>query len=169
MNEENTLFSIPVSGRKLMEIERKFLVRALPEDLETFLCLQIEQAYLCTDPVIRIRRENDSYYLTCKGEGMLAREECNLPMKEETYQKLLKKSEGTILSKKRYIIPLGKDLKAELDIFQGVWEGIRIVEVEFPDLAGADAFCPPSWFGEDVTFDGRYHNSWMSSHTPEDF
>ena len=44
-----------------MEIERKFLVRQLPADLSSFQCLRIEQAYLCTNPVIRIRptREKD--------------------------------------------------------------------------------------------------------------
>ena len=33
---------------------------------------------------------------------------------------------------------------------------------------GARAFCPPEWFGEEVTFDGRYHNSWLSRHTRDD-
>ena len=110
-----------------MEIERKFLADPSGLTLSDYPSKEMSQGYISTDPVIRIRRENDNYYLTCKGEGMLAREECNLPMKEETYQKLLIKSEGTVLSKKRYIIPLGKDLKAELDIFLGAWEGIRIV------------------------------------------
>ena len=44
-----------------MEIERKYLIeeKDLPRPLEPYECLLIEQAYLCTDPVIRIRREND--------------------------------------------------------------------------------------------------------------
>ena len=24
-----------------------------------------------------------------------------------------------------------------------------------------------SWFGDEVTYDGHYHNSWLSSHFPE--
>ena len=44
-----------------MEIERKFLVRQLPADLSSFQCLCIEQAYLCTNPVIRIRRQDNDY------------------------------------------------------------------------------------------------------------
>ncbi len=39
-----------------MEIERKFLIKELPENLSSYKCLVIEQAYLCTEPVIRIRR-----------------------------------------------------------------------------------------------------------------
>lgn len=58
-----------------MEIERKYLIeeKNLPRPLEQYECLFIEQAYLCTDPVIRIRQENDSYYLTYKGRGLMVR------------------------------------------------------------------------------------------------
>ena len=41
-----------------MEIERKFKVRQLPEQLEQYPRQRIEQAYLCTEPVIRVRRSN---------------------------------------------------------------------------------------------------------------
>ena len=54
-----------------MEIERKFTVRTLPVNLDSYPCRIIEQAYLNTDPVVRIRREDDSYYLTYKGKGLL--------------------------------------------------------------------------------------------------
>ena len=40
-----------------MEIERKFTVRTLPVNLDSYPCRIIEQAYLNTDPVVRIRRE----------------------------------------------------------------------------------------------------------------
>ena len=147
-----------------MEIERKYLIKTMPDDLEEYTCLHIEQAYLCTDPVIRIRRENDHYYLTCKGQGMLSREECNLPMSAASYYHLLPKAEGTIIKKDRYVIPIDNGLKIELDIFHGRWDGVVIAEVEFPDLETANSYVPPEWFGEDVTYDPRYHNSWMSSH-----
>ena len=62
-----------------MEIERKFLVPCLPEGYDTHPFHQIEQAYLCTEPVVRIRQEDDSFYLTYKGKGLLSREEYNLP------------------------------------------------------------------------------------------
>ena len=42
-----------------MEIERKYLIHSLPENLEQYPCKQIEQGYLNTDPVVRIRRSND--------------------------------------------------------------------------------------------------------------
>mgnify|MGYP000257051877 CR=1 FL=1 len=39
-----------------MEIEKKYLVKKLPENLETYPFNQLEQCYLCVDPVVRIRR-----------------------------------------------------------------------------------------------------------------
>ena len=43
-----------------------------------------------------------------------------------------------------------------------MFEGLVFVEVEFESLDQATAFTPPEWFGEDVTNDGRYHNSYLS-------
>ena len=80
-----------------MEIERKYLVNHVPADYMEFPCHAIEQAYLCTSPVVRIRREDDSYYLTYKGKGLMAREEYNLPLNEQAYAHLLKKADQDAL------------------------------------------------------------------------
>ena len=66
-----------------MEIERKFLVTVPPEGYEARPFRMIEQAYLCTEPVVRVRREDDSFYLTYKSRGLMAREEYNLPLDEK--------------------------------------------------------------------------------------
>jgi CYTH domain-containing protein len=89
-----------------MEIERKFTIRQFPENLEQYDCRIIEQGYLCTAPVVRIRRDNDDYYLTYKGRGLMAREEYNLPLTKEGYEHMLSKADGNIIRKKRYMIPL---------------------------------------------------------------
>ncbi|UWP60595.1 CYTH domain-containing protein [Ruminococcus gauvreauii] len=145
-----------------MEIERKFLIRSLPENLLEYQALRIEQAYLCTDPVVRVRRQNDEYILTYKSKGFLSREEYNLPLTEESYLHLRKKADGIILSKTRYVIPLSDDLKIELDMFDFPYETLRLAEVEFPTEEAAAAFTPPDWFGEDVTHSPRYQNSTLS-------
>ena len=147
-----------------MEIERKYLIeeKNLPRPLEQYECLFIEQAYLCTDPVIRIRQENDSYYLTYKGRGLMVREEYNLPLTPASYQHLLSKADENKIPKKRYLIPLPKTrLTIELDVFLGYLSGLILAEVEFPDEAAADAFTPPGWFGREVTYSGLYHNSYL--------
>lgn len=56
----------------IMEIERKYLVTIPPEDYRTWEAVHMEQAYLCTAPVVRIRKENDEYFLTYKSKGLLA-------------------------------------------------------------------------------------------------
>ena len=147
-----------------MEIERKFLVSVLPEDYDHHSSHQIEQAYLSTDPVVRIRKEDDQYYLTYKSRGLLAREEYNLPLNQASYEHLLTKADGIVLTKQRFLIPLpGASCTAELDIFSGHYKGLMLVEVEFETEEQANAFVPPEWFGKDVTFSGEYQNSRLAS------
>lgn len=145
-----------------MEIERKFLVDPLPEDLGSYPFHEIEQAYLNTAPVVRIRRQDDSYYLTYKGSGLLAREEYNLPLNKESYYHLREKADGRIISKTRYCIPEKNGFTIELDIFHGDFDGLVLAEVEFPDIETALSYQPPEWFVKDVTQDPAYHNSTMS-------
>lgn len=144
-----------------MEIERKFLVKEMPEQLEQYERLSLEQAYLCTSPVVRVRRQNDDYYLTYKGRGKMIREEYNLPLNRDAYEHLLKKADGNKITKKRVKIPLAPYV-VELDLFEGILAGLVIAEVEFPTREEALAFLPPSWLGEDVTADHRFHNSFLS-------
>ena len=144
-----------------MEIERKYRIAALPEHYRSYPVRAIEQAYLCTDPVVRVRRDGDEYYLTYKGRGLLAREEYNLPLTREAYAHLLPKADGVVLTKKRYLIPLdGSDhLTIELDVFEGRYAGLILAEVEFTSEEEAMAFQAPEWFGRDVTFTREYQNS----------
>ena len=145
-----------------MEIERKFLVKTIPDNLSEYKCRIIEQAYLCTEPVVRARKDNDEYYLTYKGRGLMAREEYNLPLTNESYQHLLAKADGNIITKKHYEIPDGTGKTIELDIFEGVFSGTVVAEVEFETIEEANSYTAPSWFGKDVTNDTAYHNSNMS-------
>lgn len=143
-----------------MEIERKFLIKTIPEDLESYPSRKIEQAYLCRRPVVRVRSTDGSFMLTCKGPGKMAREEINLPLSGEAYASLRAKAEGTVIKKRRYLIPFGK-YTIELDHFESPNAGLYLAEVEFESEEEARAFVPPSWFGEDVTQDDRYHNARM--------
>ena len=147
-----------------MEIERKFVPESLPADLSGYPALHLTQGYLCTDPVVRVRRENDAFCLTYKGSGMMAREEYNLPLTGDAFSHLLPKCDGRVIEKTRYLIPVeGRpDLTAELDVFSGELEGLVILEVEFASVEDAVSFTPPAWYGKDVTDDPSYHNSAIS-------
>ena len=92
----------------------------------------------------------------------MARQEYNLPLDQESYEHMLTKIDGRLIQKKRYMIPLDSELTAELDIFEGSLAPLMLVEVEFPTEEAANTFTAPEWFGEDVTFSGKYHNSYLS-------
>ncbi len=159
-----------------MEIERKFILKSLPENLQKYPFHRIEQAYLCIDPVVRVRRQDEEYYLTYKGSGMMAREESNLPLNKQAYYHLLLKADGNVISKKRYLIPLEHPavkegypipprdycLTVELDVFDPPFAPLVLAEVEFGSREAAEAFAPPDWFGEEVTYRKEYHNSYMA-------
>ena len=143
-----------------MEIERKFTIKELP-DLSAYPAKKLVQGYLNTEPVIRIRREDEEYYLTYKGKGLLVREEHNLPLNQESFEHLLPKADGIVISKTRYCIPYEK-YTIELDVFENELVPLIMAEVEFKSEEEAHAFIPPEWFAKDVTNDKRYHNSNMS-------
>ena len=123
-----------------MEIERKYLIHKLPDHLEAYPHRTLEQAYLCTEPVVRVRRDADDYILTYKSKGLMMREEYNLPLTKEAY----------------------RHLTIELDVFAGDLAPLLLAEVEFSSEEEANSFPPPDWFGEDVTFSSKYHNSTLS-------
>lgn len=154
-----------------MEIERKFTIKNLPEHLEQYEKKEIEQAYLCSKPTVRIRRSNENYILTYKSrlglefpEQMTARacEEIELPLTKEAYEHLKQKADGSIIAKTRYLIPIEHGRKIELDVFHGYLEGLIFAEVEFESEEEAAAYQMPEWFLEDVTFDKRYRNSFLA-------
>lgn len=150
-----------------MEIERKFLVKQLPEQLESYPHSRFTQSYISRMPVIRLRKiekeAETAYVLTVKSAGLTVRQEFELPLQEAEYERLFQKVEGRVLQKVRYRIPLEDGYTAELDRFEGELEGLLLVEVEFPNEESMKAFAPPYWFGEDVSDSAQYHNSVLSN------
>ena len=149
-----------------MEIERKFLVRKVPDNLEQYPHSSLTQSYISREPVIRLRKiqreEETSFVLTVKSGGLAVRQEFELGLQEAEYERLFQKVEGRVLQKVRYIIPLEDGYMAELDRFEGELSGLWLVEVEFPSVEAMNEFKPPEWFGEDVSGSAQYHNSVLS-------
>ncbi len=155
-----------------MEIERKYLLDSIPFKLEDFPCNLIEQAYISTTPVIRIRKKefagNTRYILTVKSSGLLKREEYELALTKDEYDSLILKASGNVITKKRYVIPLEDGLSLELDIFEGIFDGLVMGEIEFPNEEAANKYNPPEYLSREVTFDTHFHNSNMSNMSSED-
>lgn len=159
-----------------MEIERKFLVekKDLPDNYSTYPSRELEQGYISTSPAIRIRRDADRYVFTCKGDGLLKREEFELPLSKESFDHLKTKVDGNWIKKQRYFLPVyadgtveadpsaKTDLVIELDVFDEPFAPLIYAEVEFPSEEAANAFIPPKWFGKDVTLLPEYQNSSLS-------
>lgn len=153
-----------------MEVEQKYQVKEVP-DVSGCEKLEMEQGYLCTAPVVRIRKSNDSYILTYKSKAGIEpsdiaaqiNQEVELPLTEQAYLHLRDKVDGYLISKTRYKIPLSDGHTGELDVFHGRLDGLIFVEVEFEQEAEIMTFRPPEWFGENVSRDRRYSNSFLSS------
>ncbi|MFV0502697.1 MAG: adenylate cyclase [Lachnospirales bacterium] len=143
-----------------MEIEKKYLVKKLPVNLNSYKFIDMEQSYLSFEPVLRIRKENEKYYLTCKGEGLLSRDEFNLEITKEVYLSLIKDAQGNKIKKIRHLIPENK-YTYELDIYEEIknHKNLVTVEVEFKTREESECFIPPDWFGEDITFKNEYKNN----------
>nr|WP_321456063.1 CYTH domain-containing protein [uncultured Cohaesibacter sp.] len=146
------------------EIERKFLIEALPE-LKGLKSSDVAQGYLTTakDSVeIRLRKKaksgNTAFFMTLKSDGALERMEIEVPVSEEQFDSFWPATVGRRVEKTRYVGALSDELKFELDVFHGDLDGLTLVEVEFPSLEAADHFNAPAWFGKDVTADRAYKN-----------
>ncbi len=145
--------------RNNREIERKFLVKSVPDNLKRSRCLTIEQGYLATESgrQVRLRKTGSSASLTFKVGRGSHREEREIKLSQKQFAALWPGTAGRRLRKVRYEIPWEK-LLIELDIYRGRHAGLVVAEVEFPDRASYRGFEAPSWFGREVTGEKRYSN-----------
>ena len=151
------------------EIERKFLVahQAWRESVNTIHVYR--QGYLSYDSerTVRVRATEVTGYLTIKGitEGLTRDEfEYEIPLADALA--LCQLCERPAVEKKRYIVPNGAHVW-EVDVFEGVNEGLVVAEIE---LGSEDeAFDKPNWLGNEVSGDRKYSNSALSLHPFKDW
>jgi len=142
------------------EIERKFLLKRLPDKLKGSRCYIIEQGYLASEPAgrqVRLRKKGSAATLTFKVGRGSHREEREIRLSPKQFEALWRGTAGRRLRKVRCEIPW-KNLVIEIDIYQGRHAGLVVAEVEFPDRLSCRKFKPPSWFGREVTGEKRYSN-----------
>jgi adenylate cyclase len=141
-----------------VEIERKFVVERVPDDLGG-AARRIDQGYVALDQgaEVRVRRIGDELWLTVKGTGGLARVEEELRLSREQFESLWPLTEGRRIEKTRRRMRIA-GAEAEVDEYGGDLAGLVVVEVEFGDADGARAFQPPPWFGRELTGEPAYAN-----------
>jgi adenylate cyclase len=156
------------------EIERKFLVT--PQDWANMPHVQIRditQGYISKSKkhTVRVRLSIDDFalttfqeaFITIKGpkRGMSCAEfEYEIPYTDGI--ELIKMCEGNLIEKTRYKFRHTKQQWWEVDVFHGQNEGLCVAEIE---LASEDTeVVLPDWIVQEVTYDKRYTNSYLSTH-----
>lgn len=150
----------------MLEIERKYLVAEVPENLEEHPRVRISQGYLAYTGQglsLRIRQVGEHYLLTVKKGKGRRRLEVEVALLPEQYEALRPLAEGRVVEKVRYLIPYD-GTTIELDRYEGPLAGLLTAEVEFDSDDHAEAFHPPAWLGEEVTDDERYRNRNLAVH-----
>ena len=131
------------------EIERKFLIKELPDYLWKYESVSIEQFYIALNPEVRIRKINERHLLTFKTDGNLERKEMEIPITKLQFDNLKNMALFEGVYKTRYFIPEDKYI-CELDIYNNI-KNLITVEVEFNSKQEADNFNVPKWFGHEIT------------------
>ncbi len=143
------------------EIERKFLLRHHNFKEQATSHSHITQGYICSGHghTIRVRRRDDTAFLTIKGpslDGGLSRYEFEKEISLEEAEQLFKLCEPGMIEKTRYLVPVGKHT-FEVDEFDGENEGLVMAEVELS--APDEPFEKPDFIGREVTGDKRFYNA----------
>ncbi|MFA6461830.1 MAG: adenylate cyclase [Candidatus Woesearchaeota archaeon] len=140
----------------MIEHERKFLIKYLPELLHQCKFKEIIDIYLPAhhhNPNLRIRKNGNKYEITRKevidGDTSKLKED-NLLINEEEFKELEKEITGKRVHKVRYYYPY-QNLIAEIDVFQGDLKGLILVEFEFPSLEEKEGFTIPEFCLVEVT------------------
>ncbi len=146
-----------------VEIEKKFLVTALPADLGPGI--DICQGYILNTPgkVVRVRITENQGFLTVKGLTVAAVRpefEYEIPV-SDARQMLDLLCETPVIEKCRHTLD-HKGTKWVIDRFYGANQGLVVAEVE---LSSRDqVFALPPWAGKEVTEDTRYYNASLVHH-----
>lgn len=146
------------------KIERKFLIKKLPDNYESLGKYEILQWYLkdSNKNTIRIRqiinKNNIEYFQTLKRWKWLMRKEYEKKISKSLFDKMRKDVWNRYLEKNRYIVPY-KWFCIELDEYLGKLKWTYLAEVEFKTPLDAKRFAVPNRFAKDVSWDKKYSNS----------
>ncbi|MBU2564127.1 class IV adenylate cyclase [Patescibacteria group bacterium] len=153
------------------EIERKFLINSLPENLEQYPKKEIIQGYIIITKdgtEVRLRKKGEKYFETIKTGKGKTRTESEIEITEEQFNKLWPETKEKRVEKTRYEIPYkyknDKEANIELDLYHGDLNGLLSAEVEFESEDSSVEFDPPEWFDKEVTYDKNYKNQNLALH-----
>jgi len=166
------------------EIERKYSIKNLPDNLLITKIIDIEQTYVWIDnnTIIRIRKvldrkeEKTQYIYTIKTKGdiqngdnqnICQKYEIESNISEKEYEELKQKKISNFINKTRIIAPIEDELKVEIDIYYDYLEGFLTAEIEFPNELSAENFNKPDWLGEELGYK-EFSNGKLARMTKEE-
>ena len=145
-----------------VEIERKYLLRALPDVVRETPALNVRQGYLPGTSLLERVREvlssnGPTWYRTVKSGAGISRIELEDETTREVFEAMWPLTDGRRVVKRRYRIPEG-DLVWEIDEFTDRELVLAEVELQSPDVKVE----PPAWLAPhvvgEVTDDPAYTN-----------
>jgi adenylate cyclase len=148
------------------EIERKFLVKLLPENLEQYPHEDIVQGYLVVTEdgtEIRLRQRGEKHFQTVKSGSGKIRLESEIEITANQFNSLWEVTKGKRIKKTRYEIPNESGV-IELDVYHGDLDGLLSAEMEFSNEEESNKFVAPEWMSEEITDDKRYKNQNLALH-----
>ncbi len=148
-----------------LEIERKFLIKKIPQDLEQFPHKKIMQWYFndpSTGKSIRIRKIDNEYVVTRKKWQGIVRNEVEVQLSKEEFDDMWMNVETRFLEKTRYYIPY-EGHTIELDVYKDLhW--LMTAEVEFAIKRDAKQFIVPERFDEELSMVREATNAYIANH-----
>lgn len=140
----------------IIEIERKFFVDS--NKIEPILLYNegshIKQGYFSRDSAIRIRMTPKGCYITCKGEGTIARREVEVEIDRDSALAFYDLCPYK-LEKIRYLVKFDGNIW-EVDQYTGLLDGLFIAELELDSID--QYFKKPLWLGVEITENKGYTN-----------
>ena len=147
-----------------IEIERKFLLSALPQGLPDGQ--EIRQGYLSvSDPEVRVRQMDSRFFVTKKTGDGLTREESEAEVTEQVFNILWPATEGRRVEKTRYSVTAADGTIWELDDYRGNLSGLFTAEVELPteESVPLQPEILKDLVTADVTHDVKYKNKKLAT------
>jgi CYTH domain-containing protein len=183
------IFYVKLEKRGIMnkEIERKYAIKYLPDDIKIESIKEIEQAFIYRDKntIIRIRKieartkqsKNIDYIYTVKTKGDIQYDsdysigqkyEIESNISEKEYNELIKRKISNIIHKTRVVVPIEEKLKVEIDIYYDYLDGLLTAEIEFPSEEMAKEYQKTDWLGEELGYK-KLSNRKLAEMTKEEF
>jgi CYTH domain-containing protein/CHAD domain-containing protein len=154
------------SQSRTVERERKFLVSMPPPLTDHGVALR--QGYLAIDGTVSVRVRDattEGCTMTVKAGRGAVRTELEWALTPEQFAAAWEQTRGRRIHKTRHRIP-ADGYHVDLDVFHAEHDGLVLAEVEFDTDDAMAAFCPPAWFGLEVTDDDTYTNASLSVNAP---